>query len=101
MKEFEGVTFNGEMPICQYEVLDPETQLPATVVSVGDALLHRWSCSSNAPSECCRYHRIISLSSIIFAIIWRFPFEISLTIFPVWQHTQRQSECQEKLFRVV
>lgn len=51
MKELEGFTFNGEMPLCRYEVLDAETQLPATVVSVGDTLLHRWSCASNAPSK--------------------------------------------------
>ena len=32
----------AEMPRCRYEVVDPTTQEPVSVVSVGNKLLHKW-----------------------------------------------------------
>lgn len=53
MQPLEQRTELAEMPRCRYEVLDAETQRPATVVSVGDPLLHKWTCESTTPSLWC------------------------------------------------
>lgn len=47
----QPVTENGEMPRCRYEVVDPFTKKPVSVVSVGNKLLHRWVCDSSVPGK--------------------------------------------------
>lgn len=49
MKGLEPFTELAEMPLCRYEILEPATLNPVTVVGVGDALLHKWTCDSTAP----------------------------------------------------
>nr|CAD2184272.1 unnamed protein product [Meloidogyne enterolobii] len=43
----------AEMPRCRYEVVDPTTQEPVSVVSVGNKLLHKWTCDSTATDLWC------------------------------------------------
>lgn len=43
----------SEMPRCRYEVVDTITHAPANVVSVGNKLLHKWTCESSAPNLWC------------------------------------------------
>ncbi|CAK5076404.1 unnamed protein product [Meloidogyne enterolobii] len=43
----------AEMPRCRYEVVDPTTQEPVSVVSVGNKLLHKWTCESTATDLWC------------------------------------------------
>lgn len=43
----------AEMPRCRYEVLDPVTRDPLSVVAVGSKLLHTWTCDSTAPNLWC------------------------------------------------
>lgn len=50
MRSLEPFTELAEMPRCQYEVVDPLTMEPLSVVSVGNKLLHKWTCDSTAPS---------------------------------------------------
>ncbi len=55
--DLDGVTELAEMPRCRYEVLDPDSKEPATVVGVGQMLLHKWTCESTAPNLwCMRVH---------------------------------------------
>uniref|UniRef100_A0A915EKL2 ZP domain-containing protein n=1 Tax=Ditylenchus dipsaci TaxID=166011 RepID=A0A915EKL2_9BILA len=49
----QPLTELAEMPQCRYEVVDPVTQLPVSVVSVGSKLLHKWICDSTAPNLWC------------------------------------------------
>uniref|UniRef100_A0A915CCS5 ZP domain-containing protein n=1 Tax=Parascaris univalens TaxID=6257 RepID=A0A915CCS5_PARUN len=53
MRSLEPFTELAEMPRCQYEVVDPLTMEPLSVVSVGNKLLHKWTCDSTAPSLWC------------------------------------------------
>jgi len=46
-------TVLAEMPRCRYEVVDPVTMDPVSVVSVGSKLLHKWTCDSSAPNLWC------------------------------------------------
>ncbi|VDK66697.1 unnamed protein product, partial [Onchocerca ochengi] len=48
MKSLEPFTELAEMPRCHYEVVDPISMEPLTVVSVGSKLLHKWKCDSTA-----------------------------------------------------
>jgi hypothetical protein len=49
MRDLIPFTFVAEMPRCRYEVFKVGTDEPATVVAVGDALNHKWTCDSSAP----------------------------------------------------
>ncbi|KAI1730674.1 cuticlin-1 [Ditylenchus destructor] len=49
----QPLTELAEMPRCRYEVVDPVTQNPVSVVSVGSKLLHKWICDSTAPNLWC------------------------------------------------
>uniref|UniRef100_A0A0N5A9R2 ZP domain-containing protein n=1 Tax=Syphacia muris TaxID=451379 RepID=A0A0N5A9R2_9BILA len=53
MQPLEPFTELAEMPRCRYEVVDPLTMEPISVVSVGSKLLHKWICDSTAPSLWC------------------------------------------------
>ncbi|VDM37223.1 unnamed protein product [Toxocara canis] len=53
MRSLEPFTELAEMPRCRYEVVDPLTMEPLSVVSVGNKLLHKWTCDSTAPSLWC------------------------------------------------
>ncbi|KAK0429218.1 hypothetical protein QR680_011257 [Steinernema hermaphroditum] len=53
MRSLEPFTELAEMPRCRYEVVDPTTMEPLSVVSVGNKLLHKWICDSTAPSLWC------------------------------------------------
>uniref|UniRef100_A0A914UX55 ZP domain-containing protein n=2 Tax=Plectus sambesii TaxID=2011161 RepID=A0A914UX55_9BILA len=53
MRSLEPFTELAEMPRCRYEVLEPTTKEPLTVVAVGDKLLHKWTCDSSAPGLWC------------------------------------------------
>ncbi|CAD5209461.1 unnamed protein product [Bursaphelenchus xylophilus] len=53
MASLQPVTQNAEMPRCRYEVLDPFTKKPVSIVSVGNKLLHRWVCDSGSPDLWC------------------------------------------------
>ncbi|VDK49623.1 unnamed protein product, partial [Anisakis simplex] len=44
MHSLEPFTEIAEMPRCRYEVVDPLTMEPLSVVSVGNKLLHKWTC---------------------------------------------------------
>lgn len=51
MKSLEPFTELAEMPRCHYEVVDPISMEPLSVVSVGSKLLHKWKCDSTATSK--------------------------------------------------
>jgi hypothetical protein len=53
MASLQPFTELAEMPRCRYEVVDPITMDPVTVVSVGNKLLHKWICDSTAPNLWC------------------------------------------------
>ncbi|VBB30034.1 unnamed protein product, partial [Acanthocheilonema viteae] len=53
MKSLEPFTEVAEMPRCHYEVVDPISMEPLSVVSVGSKLLHKWKCDSTATSLWC------------------------------------------------
>uniref|UniRef100_A0A914YJF4 ZP domain-containing protein n=1 Tax=Panagrolaimus superbus TaxID=310955 RepID=A0A914YJF4_9BILA len=53
MASLVGFTELAEMPRCRYEVLDPVTRDPLSVVAVGSKLLHTWTCDSSAPNLWC------------------------------------------------
>ncbi|GMT37665.1 hypothetical protein PFISCL1PPCAC_28962, partial [Pristionchus fissidentatus] len=47
----------AEMPRCRYEVIDPHTKHPIEVTTVGQQLLHTWTCESSSPELwCMRVH---------------------------------------------
>lgn len=53
MGTLQPFTELAEMPRCRYEVVDPLTKDPVSVVSVGNKLLHQWVCDSTAPNLWC------------------------------------------------
>ncbi|KAE9550676.1 hypothetical protein FO519_006119 [Halicephalobus sp. NKZ332] len=53
MASLQPFTELAEMPRCRYEVVDPFSKEPLSVVSVGSKLLHRWVCDSSAPDLWC------------------------------------------------
>uniref|UniRef100_A0A7E4VZ23 ZP domain-containing protein n=1 Tax=Panagrellus redivivus TaxID=6233 RepID=A0A7E4VZ23_PANRE len=53
MASLQPFTELAEMPRCRYEVVDPFTKEPLSVVSVGAKLLHQWTCDSSAPNLWC------------------------------------------------
>ena len=53
MRDLAPFTFVAEMPRCRYEVFKAGTNDPATVVSIGDPLKHKWTCDSEAPGLWC------------------------------------------------
>ncbi|KAI6208281.1 ZP domain-containing protein [Aphelenchoides besseyi] len=49
----QPLTELAEMPRCRYEVVDPITMDPVSVVVIGQKLLHKWTCDSTAPNLWC------------------------------------------------
>ncbi|GMT08515.1 hypothetical protein PENTCL1PPCAC_30689 [Pristionchus entomophagus] len=57
MNPVEPFSAVAEMPRCRYEVIDPHKKEPIEVATVGQQLLHTWTCESSSPDLwCMRVH---------------------------------------------